>query len=112
MDMIDLTKLRIYLDNKSATNIVDLKLEINEGTLPLAKVKLTQRTPTEGLFQSGVKEVVTECALENWRDQVLRLRTLKKDGSVTEDEETSDVFGAPEEEDANRQDAESSVEED
>lgn len=100
MDMIDLSKLRIYLNNKAASNITDLTIQINEGTLPFARVKLTQRFPSDGLFQSGVKEVVTDCVLENWRDQVLRLRTISKDGAVAEDEETQEILPKETEEDA------------
>lgn len=91
MEMVDLNKLRVYIDNKVASNIVSLGLKIDEGTMPFAVVNVHQRFPAEGLFNSGVEERVTGYVLENWRDEVLRLRSHNPEtGEVAEDKE--DVF--------------------
>lgn len=96
MDIVDLSKLRVYIDNKIASNIVSLGLKIDESTMPYAIVNVHQRFPAEGLFNSGVDDRVTGYVLENWRDEVLRLRSVDDKGEISEDKEEKTPLTAEE----------------
>ena len=104
MDILDVTDVKIYLDNKVASQVTGLVLTINETTVPNAKGVLTRVVSNVGSFTAGIKEIQTDVLLENWRDKVIRLKSLTVDtsdqceGSVDEEESMSEEEATLEEE--------------
>ena len=86
MELRPVSDLRIYIDNKAASMLTSLALNVGKGSDMVEGVITRQVVTKGGAFGGSMEEITEEVVLENWRDSVVRLR-LKKPTSLFENQD-------------------------